>query len=804
MSWNINGVKALRSALLLTACSWSAMAAAQDTGAPQNPDDNVSDIIVTAQLRQQTRQDVPISVAVTGGEALRDAGTLSLEDFSLTMPGLQISEGGNTNFLSLRGVSSGADAGFEQSLGTFVDGIYRGRARFTRGNLVDIQRVEVLRGPQSTFFGMNTVAGALNITTNKPGSHNEGYANLSYLPAFDEWNLEAAGTLRLSDSFGVRVAGRYNKSDGYVQNSFTNKDEPRSKDFFGRATFLWEPSSSFDATLRIEGGSSHENGSIPAEILNCPPPAPFPLSAGCALSAGTPGFEDGLNYRLSRDPVFSDTDFGEAALTLNAHLGDHVLTSITGYSGYDFTNVFDLDGTSAASPFVPGAPLFNADQTEKYRQFSQELRLTSPSGGKIEYMVGAYYQHSSIDWRNTLGLNFIPFSTIPPLAGRIRPGDAVGQDFFNNQRDDVFSAFVAGTWNISARARFNVGLRYTDVKKKVHKGEQTGLTNPFYDSALPNLDSFVRFDDPVTEAIVAGVLGIDLFDARISQHDHDWMPSASLQYDVTDAVMTYASYANGFKAGGFSFATHTLGGDANGDGTVSAKELYDPIAFAPEYVDAFELGVKAQWLNRRLTTNLTLFYNKYTNLQKSLLVAGTTLSFVVGNAAEAVAKGVEFEADWKVTDRLRLGGSFSHLISEYKSYADAPPTALQTFNGEAAQDLAGKPTQRAPKWSGTINASYVQPIGALELKASTSLFFTDDYFLADNLDPNLKQGGYARLDGRISLGSPGDGWELAVIGSNLTDRKISSWCYDTPATLGSQSCVLERPRNVSIQLGYRW
>ncbi|WP_150295106.1 TonB-dependent receptor [Sphingobium estronivorans] len=804
MTWAPLNKRGLRVMSWMVACSAPALAAAQTQDAADSRASFGEEIIVTAQHREQTRQDVPISVAVTTGASLRETGTQSLEDFSLTTPGLQVSEGGNTNFLSLRGVSSGADAGFEQSLGTFVDDVYRGRARYTKGNFVDIQRVEVLRGPQSTFFGMNTIAGALNITTAKPGAHNDGYINASYLPAFDEWNLEAATTLRVSDTLGVRLAGRYNKSDGYIQNRFTNKDEPRSKDYFGRVTLLWEPSADFDATLRVEGGNSHENGSVPAEILSCPPAAPFTPSVGCALSIGTPGFEDDLNYSLSRDPTFSDTDFGEAALTMNARLGALTLTSVTAYTGYDYTNVFDLDNTSAPSVFVPGATLFEADQREKYRQFSQELRLTSPSGGTFEYMLGAYYQKGKIDWRNTLGLNFIPFAMIPPLAGRIAPGQAVGQNFFNKQRDEVFSAFVSGTLHLNDRARVNLGLRYTDVTKKVHKGEQVGFTDPDTASSLPYLESFAPFADPVTGAIAAGVLGIDLFDTNIRKRNDDWMPSVSLQYDLTDDAMVYASYANGFKAGGFSFATHTLGGDANGDGTISQQELYDPITFEPESVDAFELGLKAQWFDRRLTTNLALFHNNYTNLQKSLLVAGTSLTFVVGNAAKAVSKGAELELDWRVTDRLRLGGSVSYLVSKYKRYPDAPPTALQTLNGQTSQDLAGRPTQRAPKWSGTVNASYVQPIGTLELKASTTLFFTDSYFLADSLDPMLSQSGYARLDGRLSLGSPAKGWDLAVIGSNLTNRKISSWCYDTPATLGSYSCVLERPRNVSFQLSYRW
>lgn len=514
---------------------------------------------------------------------------------------------------------------------------------------------------------MNTVAGALNITTTRPGRGSDGYASLSYLPAFDEWNIEAATTLRPSDSFGVRLAGRFNKSDGYIQNSFTRKDEPRSRDIFGRVTLLWEPSADFDATLRIEGGSSRQNGSVPAELVNCPPPAPFTPAAGCALSIGKPRFEDKLDYRLQRDPTFTRTDFGEAALTMNLRLADHTLTSVTGYTGYNFTNVFDLDGTAAASPFVPGATLFQADQKEHYRQFSQELRLSSPTGGTFEYMLGAYYQHDTVDWRNTLGMNFIPFAFIPPLSGRVLPGQAVGQNFFNDQRTEVISAFVSGTLHLGPRTRLNAGLRFTDVNKSVHKGEQTGLTNAALGTALPYLDSFAKFADPVTSAIVAGVLGINLFDARIGKHNHDWMPSISLQHDLADDIMAYASYANGFKAGGFSFATHTLGGDANRDGTVSTSELYDPIVFEPEYVDAFEAGIKAQWLDRRLTTNLAVFYNDYANLQKSLLVAGTSLTFVVGNAAQAVSKGAELEIDWRVNDRLRLGTSVSYLISRYKS-----------------------------------------------------------------------------------------------------------------------------------------
>ena len=392
---------------------------------------SMDEIVVSARKRDESLQDVPISILVTDGGTIERSGFKNLQDLRSRMPAVNISKGAAADSLSIRGLGSGTNPGFEQSVGTFVDGIYRGRARTSRNAFVDISRVEVLKGPQSTYFGYNTIAGALNIHTNAPtpGGEFEGFVSGLYQPTYNELDLQAAVTVPITEDLSVRAAGRVYDFDGTVKNAFNGDDLMGAEDYFGRVTAVWQATDDVDVTLRAEYGDSTSKLSVPFEWIDCPPNPAFysgPPSPSCAGALTVPGFEAEADRVTSLDTDGYDKDkFFETSATINWQVADHTVTSVTGYSDYSTDQLYDLDGSSLPG-FVTsesgGMPAFPAFGGEENTQFSQEFRLTSPGDQFLEYTAGLYYQHSELGVDRHLGFFFVPWF-LTPLG--FPPGTAV-------------------------------------------------------------------------------------------------------------------------------------------------------------------------------------------------------------------------------------------------------------------------------------------------------------------------------------------------------------------------------------------
>ncbi len=220
----------------------------------------LEEVVVTATKRAAGMQDVPIALSVMGAEKITDQGIGSLEDLAIFMPNVHIAEGGAGDQLFIRGVGSGINYGFEQSVGTFIDGVYFGRGQASRSTFLDIQRVEILKGPQSTLFGKNTVAGAINITTARPGDEFEGSIEVSAEPEFDGWSTTLMLSGPLTDTLGARVVVTRNESDGYVNNTFQNRDERQDENTAARIVLDWAASDNLDVTFKYETGKSDTVG----------------------------------------------------------------------------------------------------------------------------------------------------------------------------------------------------------------------------------------------------------------------------------------------------------------------------------------------------------------------------------------------------------------------------------------------------------------------------------------------------------------------------------------------------------------
>jgi outer membrane receptor protein involved in Fe transport len=466
----------------------------------------------------------------------------------------------------------------------------------------------------------------------------------------------------------------------------------------------------------------------------------------------------------------------EDVLTINYRRWDQLFTSVTGFYNYHYDQNYDFDQTPLT--------LLNVESPEKYHQFSQEFRVAStPGDHTFDYLAGAYFQTDVLDWSQAIG--FFEFSplieSIPPFAPLV-PYLPLGSNTVYSQGEHSYSVFGSVDWHLTDRLKLTGGLRGSWVHKNYDLNYFTGTATQPYGGIVP-------FPAPV--APLAGFLPTGpAFTLSGSRADHAVMPSAHLQYQIAPDTMAYLSYARGFKAGGFN------GGDSTG---VAAN-----VPYSPEYVNAYEAGLKSEWFDHRLLANLAVFRSEYSNLQVSTyeeLVQGGPPIQVVRNAGASLSEGVDFEAKWVLSRLFRLSIDGEYLDAHYVRYPNGAATTMQLFEGLTFQNLAGAPTDYSPKWSAGIHADFTPVLpGGYRVTAELSPYATSRYYVGGGIgaDPFSEVHAYARLDARVTFETADDHWALDVIGKNLTNRDIP---LHFPA-LDIES--KEQPRNVAAQIRYRW
>lgn len=741
----------------------------------------LGEIVVTARKRAETLQNVPISAAVVTGAAISNQGISTIQDLTRTTPGVQLSQGTVANRQIVRGIGSGDNPAFEQSVGTFIDDIYHGRSRSSEGALFDVERVEVLKGPQTTYFGANAIAGALNVVTRDPRDTFSGDIRALYTPVFRGYQIEAGVDVPATETLSIRLAGQANGGRGWIYDTATGQHVPRTRNYAGRATLLWKPSDVLTVRLKAQHGDSRQQGGLPIVRGECPPSAVFGPPTGFCLAAinagASPASADFERASSAGQRIRLKTDDFVGTVTIDA--GRFTVTSVTGYNRYNYDLRSDLDTTPL--------PLLGLQNPEKYRQFSQEMRITSDASGPIEYLAGVYYQHSRLNPRQILTYGFLtPAITANPGLAALRPYLPLAIDNAYEEEADTHSMFGALTWKPAPGLQATGAVRYSLVDKDFTR--TIGLGTGSFAYAMPiALPANVA---PVGAAFAAGGGLAVVGSTALRRTDDHLSRSVSIQYEPSRDLMLYGRYDNGFKSGGF-----------NGIDQTSTAAL---LSFAPEKVNAFEAGAKTRWLDGRATFNVALFRSKFSDLQLSGIAPTSNGAFVnrVQNAGGAVSRGIEVETSLRLLDSLRMSLSGAYLDAYYTRYANATPTAQQTLQGLRFQDLSGARPPLAPKWSGNWTIDYQLPItDGLKLRLTNTLFYKSGVFLNPNNDPFAYQRGYAREDLTIALASD-QGWEVAVIGKNLTDHTIRSFGAPVPTSLGSYVYITEPPRNVSIQLKY--
>jgi outer membrane receptor protein involved in Fe transport len=779
-----------------------ALAIAAPVSFAQDSDEVVlEEIVVTAQKREESLQDVPISVNAISGEKLAEAGIARLDDLKAYVPNLQVTETGIANNFYIRGIGSGLNQGFEQSVSTYSDGVFRGRGPQSRMPFLDLERIEVLRGPQPVLFGKNAIAGAVNLISARPTDEFMGSVRATYEIETNETAIETVLSVPFTETFGARLALRYRENDGYVQNLTLNGDEPSREDTFGRLTFAFTPSENFDATLKIEHGRFDIVGRQ-VEIFGELPAAPIRRPNGTTLTPPIPGLtyaqilrgpfgaltspgaaNNVIDYQRSSNGDYSIMEPTEAALTLNWRFANGVtLTSVTGFSEYSLDEGCDCDFT--------GANTFTAGIFEEYDQFSQELRLTSDKDQTVSWIAGAFLQNYSLDESDFI---FIPSNSLigPLLNGNPALPMGSGSAFLNTrnprvfkQDSDMFAVFGQATWNVSDAFRVTAGGRWSTESKS--------------GSRVTRLTTAGGVDLPAgaIDVLYNAVFRIQRHSVRGERTEDNFSPLVNVQYDFGNDSMAYLSWSKGFKSGGFDARSN----QAPPTGTFE---------YEPEEAKSWEAGVKTR-LGNAAEVNASVFFTDYEDLQTSAFDG--SLGFNVGNGSAEV-KGVELEGRWQATQGLFLSGSVAWLDFEWTKYDGQcyfnPPAALLSTRVPGNCNYDGFTNQLAPEITAVLSAEYTWQLGDLELRTGLDATFSDDYLISLTLDPNAKQKAYTKLNARVALAGAEKKWELALVARNLTDETVLSYAGDAPlagSIFGARSYYgfIDPPRTVALEGSFRF
>jgi outer membrane receptor protein involved in Fe transport len=738
----------------------------------------LEEIVVTATRRAESLQDVPIAVTVVSGQAIQEGGFADVEDLAAFLPNLTIADGFQGQTLLIRGIGTDTrNEAFEQAVAQFSDGVYYGRDNLVLGGLFDLERIEVVRGPQPVFAGQSATAGAINSHSRKPGDSLDGGLTLGY-GNDEEVSLEAAVGGPLSDRFGLRVAARYYDlpDAGYTQ-LVTGEKIGATENKSLRVVGVLKANDNFDFTFKYEYQDSFQNGT-PAEYGRCDmdlaTSSAGPLAPGvpalCTLeslygladlsvygreahSGGTIDLYSAIDFVNStlganivplapiprglnavneyHHPESRQTDADIYVASFNWQVGRSTLSGTTAYVTFDKEDWLDPDESAFA--------VFTDQRSEDFKQISQEIRLTSPSDQAFAWMVGAYWQtHEAI-----LGINVhYPFLLGPPVAGNVASSD--GGRLTENS--DWASVFFTGTWNATDVFRVNVGARYQESKK-----------NGVYEISRALLPAgATSFGPRVFRPAPALMSDVD---------SDDVLPEVGVEWDVGGTMMVYAKYAEAFKAGGFVM-NPPLGGAPP-----------DPFTYLPEEASGYELGLKSAFLENSLQINLAYFDTDFENLQVNSF-NGTTARFEVRNAASSNTKGVELDGRWAPNDRLILGFSAARNDAVYTSFPNGQCGAIQARDWAAAGnpgtcrvDISGRRPTFSPEWQASLYPEYAFMLGRFQGRAGLNMTWIAGSVPANNPGDTLNTiDDRHRFDLRVSLAPPSGAWELALYGRDITDE----------------------------------
>lgn len=698
---------------LLLAATLAALALPVPASAQQSAPEEV---IVTARKRTETLQEVPLAVSVLDATALQDNRIKAVDDLYGRVPGLYFTNSGGAAptsdfvYIVMRGV--GFNGGLEPSAGVFIDGMYQPQLGFDIGFL-DLERLEVLRGPQGTLFGRNTQAGALNLVTRKPDATLRGRVE-GEIAEDNTYRVLGSVSGPLAEHFYGGISAEYAESDGYLENTLTGRPAAPYERYSTRGTLRWQPSDTLDLTLAVDYSRRTGNEVALGPRLDCE----------C--------------YDLEADNDRDDEKKnGGVQLTAEWQVSDAVnLTSITGYRDVSSDITIDFDGRRTdqtpivgnghpGSKVAPGPITFQGvhQRSQVAQKFwSEELRL-SGAAGPVDWLLGLYYFNQTQDQKRVFDIG--RYIDIDPAVAFLA-GTTIREDFGADR--DGWAVFGQGSWHMTDRLELTLGARFSRETVSVDGERLRNITQ-------------IENDNPTFFTLA----GEDTFS--------DVSPTASLSYQIAPSVSTYVTVAQGWKAGGFNRYPSTANAVLPYDAETSLN---------------YEVGLKGAWPEHRLTANLAVFYIDIEDQQLTTVTpdaAGVPVT-TIANAGKSRSQGVELEVMMRPVDRLDVALSVAYTDAEFKDFT-------QRAAGGAFVVRDGQPFEYVPKVTGSATVEYRFPVwSGKELALNLNYRYVDKYivpdggFLAD-LGATMPVRAYDRLDLRATLGW--NDWKISGYVRNLLD-----------------------------------
>lgn len=808
---------------------------AAPTPAPTASDDYSSDVIVTATKREQTLQDVPISVSVTSTDTVEKARIVDLIDLQSVVPSLKVTQfqsAGQTNF-TIRGFGNGnGNDGIESSVGVFIDGVYRSRSAAALDDLPEIERIEVLRGPQSTLFGKNVSAGAISIVTKRPEFEWHGKAEVS-VGSYGLINPRGTITGPISDSLAFRLSGSVNQRDGYFSNPVSHQDVNGRDRWSLRADILFQPSS--DLSVRIIGDYNKINERCCGAETIFNGPATLGIAfLGFAINDTTKTFDRNLvfnttpNNRLTGKGISGQIDW---------NVGFAKLTSITAYREQSNDATLDVDFT--------GADISNQTTSNQIKTFTQEFRLSSDNDGPLSWLIGGFYDHENLrtgrdirygkDIRRYADLLAGPvpaalLGALPaPLAGAISgrsnifaleflqslvtPSIVPGATYFQagqgisdtyTMKQDSYSIFGQIDYKIGQLTLTAGGAYLNDRKAAV---SNVVLQDPF--SSL-NLQAVPQFPLIRLPGNLYGALGgLQFFYGNTTNHAPVNFPNATesgvlkgdkftyagrVAYDF-GPINAYVSYSTGWKAGAFNLSSDSRPPDANGVGRSAA----------PENVTVYEAGLKAKFHGGFF--NLAVFKQTIKGFQSN---AFTGLGFNLVNAGSESVRGFEADAAYRPVPWLSLTGAVTYLDPKYDSFTGAACVDYDTVRCPVNpltglrpnfRDLSGQKPAGIPTWSGSTSATITHRFGngwGFYLRGEYD--YSSNVQLTETVPPQYSTWGVSQVNASFAIQDTNDQLELMLWARNLNNDKYLLGAFPTVAQSGSYSGYPNEPRTYGFTL----
>jgi len=856
----------------------------------------LEEIIVTAQRREQSMQEVPISIEAYSGADVRSEGFRDMEDLALFSPSINVNEGALETQIRIRGFgTSGFQLTLEQSVPTFLDSVIVSRSSAIKLAFLDVGNIEVLKGPQPVFFGQNAVAGAFNITSARPTPEWSGFIN-GEMGSFNRAGVEAAIGGPITDTLGIRVAAKYDTSDGFLKDIVDDQLVGFYKSMGGRVMLEWNPTDNFRATAKLEYGNLYklpEAGHlclIPGSALRDRNGNPSPEAYSTAVFADPPigsgsstqhtpldtncfGSNKGLGDWKLAPEIHSRFESGNrgfidirdvaneyALLRTGKGIADREdLDNYVSYLDLRYTldSGVELSSITAYSDYVRNYRQENWDtltfgryqeREEDLSQWSQELRISSPSGGTIEWMAGLYYQLEDYDFY---------------LMGHeadVRRGLRVND--WNWQDTEWKSAFATATFNfMDNRASIDVGARYSDVEKEALASGYaaqwvfdvfpcrssstdylgTGNTDPATCQMEPgaiqitaantefllptaNVNNLWTFPYGLTRNVpvnwrgsrakAIGITKPDYISRNNGVNDNTLItdsltdsqidPQIAIRYRPTDDISLYGRWATAFKAGGYDTAVSSIPANLNEYG------------FLAEHAEIFEVGAKGTFWDGRARFETSIYESSFTDLQLQSVQPDPDSGAISTNAGGQRIRGIDFLVVAALTDRLRAGASAAIMDAVMTDYANAGCSQWELQNPDQSGcnvatrriDRTGQRAPYSPSWKVVFDAEYRMPVlNDLEASLSAKAFVSDGYFTNySSFSRTVSYDTHGDINLTLALNDQADSWKLSLFARNLLQARPKYKVeFDTdPSGILSSDMQQNQFRSFGIKGEYRF